>query len=159
MRAICYEEEKWVKKEVREKSQIPAFDGGNVGPWLWGVWGHYLAHGTPEAQRFYEVEVALEGSHLVWFWWWKAHTLDARWADFVMAKRQCFFPEPKTYYVQENFAKKIEVVKTMTCATQPPPPLPREEGNGTNLQPLPESLVQDSRSAIVGSVAEVEEWR
>ena len=134
MRTINDEEEKWVKKDIREKSQIPAFDGGNVGAWLWDVWGHYLAHGTPEAQRFQEVEVVLEGSHLVWFWWWKAHILDAQWADFMMAMRQRFLPEPNTYYGEENYVKKLEVVKTMMCDTQPPP-LPREDGNGSNLRP------------------------
>ena len=54
------------------------------------MWGHYLVHGTLEAQRFQAVEVALGGSHLVWFWWWKAHTSDARWVDFVMTVRHCF---------------------------------------------------------------------
>ena len=67
VRAICDEEEKWVKQEIREKSQIPVFDNGDVGSWLWQVWDLYLMHGTLEAQRFQEVEAALGGSHLVWF--------------------------------------------------------------------------------------------
>ena len=73
---------------TRAMEAIPVFDGKNVQAWEWDVWGHYLVHRTPEAQRFQEVEVVLGGSHLGWFWWWKAHTSDMRWAEFVMAMCQ-----------------------------------------------------------------------
>ena len=75
---------------------------GDVGSWLWQVWDLYLLHGTPEAQRFQEVEAALGGSHLVWFWWWKAHNPDTRWVEFVTAMHQRFPLEPKTYYGEKN---------------------------------------------------------
>ena len=49
MRAICDEEEKRVKQEIREKSRILVFDSGDVGSWLWQVWDLYLIHGTLKA--------------------------------------------------------------------------------------------------------------